>query len=330
MIAWLVLTGCMLGSAPAVPDGVPEGAAHFWVQNGQLVLDGVKVAPMSSVGEDPLEEIDASLVETFAQGEGALWLELPPDTSFHLVRRMVNSARRAQREPLVVSASGDSVVHPLVAPPRYGLAGSCPDGAYPVLGVRPLITVSIQTGRDGAWLLGSARFLPVVQRHGETGPVDGLPPQCLHSPACEDAFGADAAALEACREGEASPTSAPKRVGLGGPTGCVAPIASEPSEVAGWHAEVAELVKTLRLGEQPLVMVMPEARVRLDALLALLTGFEMAGAGTPAIGTTLLIEGNDGPPLCQATVRSAADLVGAGARWLGSRRADPAPGTLEP
>lgn len=310
---WMGLAACIWGG-PAVPEGVPVGAAHLWLRDGDLMLDDEQITPLSTVDADPLEEVDQNLVATFAHGSGPLWVELPADTPFHIVRRVVNSARATDREPMVLSASGGDVVHPVVAAPRYGLGGACPDGPRPVEGVAPLITISVQTGRDGAWLLGNARFLPVVARYGDVGPVDGLPPGCLQVPACDSLFDGDAAA--ACSEGVTDAMATP-RVGLGGPTGCMAKIASEPAEVEGWKDEVAALVRSLGLGRQPLVMIMPEARVRLDALLALLTGFERAGAGTPAVGTTLLIEGNDGPPLCRAEVRDAAALDQAGARWLG-------------
>ena len=101
------------------------------------------------------------------------------------------------------------------------------------------------------------------------------------------------------------------------------PIARAPADVARWRAELPGVIGQLGLAEQPLVMVMPEARVRLDALTAVLHGFADAGAPVPAVGATLLIQGNDGPPVCNATVRSAADLADAGAAWLGALASEP-------
>jgi hypothetical protein len=51
-----------------------------------------------------------------------------------------------------------------------------------------------------------------------------------------------------------------------------------------------------------------------------LGGFRDAGANVPALGLSLLVEGNDGPPICDADIRDAASLAAAGARWLGGVR----------
>jgi hypothetical protein len=46
----------------------------------------------------------------------------------------------------------------------------------------------------------------------------------------------------------------------------------------------------------------------------------LVGGARPAVGVVALIEGNDGPPACDAPVRDATGLALAGAAWLGSAR----------
>jgi hypothetical protein len=109
-------------------------------------------------------------------------------------------------------------------------------------------------------------------------------------------------------------------VKLGGEHGCLLPIARRPDDVGIWRAALPSVVERLGLSERTLLLVMPEARVRLDALLAVLGGFRDAGAKVPPFGLSLLVEGNDGPPVCDAAVRDAKALDAAGARWLGGVR----------
>ncbi len=310
---WMGLTGC---GEPAV-EGVPDGSVEIAVDAGEWRVAEGSAAPLVGLVSDPLSPSDPSVMAALAPHRGRPGhLRMAPEVPFVALRKLVNSARSAGLEPLVISTG--TRAYPWTAPPRYGLGGTCPDGALRVRGASPLITLSVQTGSDGTWLLGTTRFLPVVEHRGDVGPVDGFPPECLKVPACAELFPSDAPSRGACEEGAARPTKGPARVALGGPTGCLAPIAKSPEDFRAWPDAVRNVVGSLGLGAHPLRMVMPEARVRTDALLAIFEAFDRAGLPPPAVGTTLLVQGNDGPPLCTAPVKGADALSQAGARWLGA------------
>jgi hypothetical protein len=294
-------------SAP-LPPGVPADAVVLRVVDGSLTVGPTAVGPWSDLDRSPTDDDDPVLARALAAVTGKpLLVELPPDTMFWKVRKVLGSAKVAETGPVWLSAGKEAF--PLAASPRYGLGGTCAE-PVPVSGARPLVTLSLQTGADGAWVLASARFLPQTPK----GPVQGLPDECLHVPGC-DAVYPEGPLREACALGAGG---APERVGLGGELGCVLPIAKAPEQVATWRKDLPAVIGQLGLGGQELLVVMPEARTRYDAVLAVLGGFTDAGHPAPAVGFTLLVEGNDGPPVCNAPVRTAAALEEAGARWVGA------------
>ncbi len=284
------------------------------MDDATLQVGEASIGGWSELQLDPIAEAHEPTIGALSEHPGRpLWLELPSNTPFYVIRKLLNSADRAESGAIFLSTEGSDRAFEVVDPPSYGLGGVCPEGPLAVHGTLPLITLSLQTGRDGTWLVGSARFLPVVDRRGERGAVDGLPERCLSNPGCDQLFADTPALAAACREGQAG--SAPERVLLGGSNGCLLPIASSAGSLDRWRAELPAQIAALGLREQPLLMVMPEAQIQLDALLTVLGGL---APRTPAVGATLLIQGNDGPPVCNAPVRSRDDLAQAGARWLGS------------
>lgn len=305
------LIGCM--SAP-LPPGLPDNVVPLRVADGALVLG----APAKTVeawerfAAEPTEAVDPGLLAALEPFRGRpLWVELPPDTPFWGMRRMLGTAREAGVDPVWLSAQGSPELFPVAAAPRFTIGGVC-DTPVPVTGAAPLLTVSVQRGGDGAWVLATARFIPVTA----DGPTEGLSPACLAVPACETLF-TDPKLVEVCN---GALPGAPERVGLGAEQGCLLPIARTPEGVAAWRPELARVLGLLGVGEYPLRVVMPEAQSRLDAVFAVLGGFVDAGLPVPHVGATLLVEGNDGPPVCSATVLDRQGLAEAGARWLGSMR----------
>ena len=255
-------------------------------------------------------------------GGTTAWIDAPADTAFAVTRRLVNSARAAGATTVQLSARERPGAAPLGAAPAYGLAGVCREGPWPVRGVAPLVTLSVQGNASRSWIVATARFLPVVERNGVAKPIDGLPTECLAIPPCAEVFASDAMAAEACR----SPgSSALERVGLGGPDGCVVPQVASAQEALNWSTAIADRVRAWGLDENSLVTVMPEAVAHHGGVVAVVEGFRAAGAPDVSVGTRLLIQGNDGPPACDAVVRDAEGLRKAGARWLGGLRAAIAP-----
>lgn len=310
----IALTWFACGSGGGAPAPEPASdRAWLRVEGESLALDGAEVLPWSALEADPTDEVQPALVTAL---EGAsprpVWFELPADTPFWKLRKLVGSAKEAEHPVagLAVSGQREQGVSWL-APSRYGLAGTCSEPVA-VKGVEPLVTLSIQSGADGAWVVATATFLPVTEK----GPVDGYEDACLAVPPCEELF-PEGPLREACVVGEAK--GAERRVELGGEHGCVLPIARQPEQVDVWRTDLVEVSQRLGLQDRPLLVVMPEARIRLDALVAVMGGLTAAGARAP-VGSTMLVEGNDGPPVCTATVRDRASFDAAGARWLGGRR----------
>jgi hypothetical protein len=191
-----------------------------------------------------------------------------------------------------------------------GLRMSCREGPVAWTGVLPRVTVAVQRSAvDGTWAVASARFLPVV----EGVPTDGLSWECLQPRTCEQLYPSDAQLASDCVAGT---KGAPSRVSLGGEVGCLVPLSKTPGQLDLWEAALPPVVKQLGLDRGYPVLVVPEARVRLDAVTTVLRSFEAAGAPVPTLGEPL-VEGNDGAPLCQAEVRDARGLQRAAAAYAG-------------
>ncbi len=317
MILWML--GC--GAGPAAPEApppapLPAGTARVHVQGEELRVDEVVVGPWAAHERAPTDEDHGPLIDGLASAAGRpLRVELPGDTPFWKLRQVLGSAKAAGTGPASLAAAGESEVVELLEPARYGLGGVC-EAPIPVSGVEPLVTLSLQSGVDGAWVVATATFLPITDR----GPVDGYPASCLQVPGCEVLY-PEGPLRAACAAGEAE--GADRRVELGGEHGCLLPIARTPDQVSVWRQDVPAVAERLGLPDRPLLVVMPEARNRVDALVAMLAGLKQAHVRAP-VGATMLVEGNDGPPVCTATVRDRASFEAAGARWLGSlRRPEP-------
>jgi len=309
----LLLTACF--SRP-VAD-VPEDAVKIAVTARGIAVDGDVVAPFSDLETDPTDDDVPSVGEALTAFAGRPgWIELPGETAFFAARKVINASRRAGLSPLVLSERGGERAYALARSPKYGIGGPCPDGPREIDGTQPLVTFWIQTGPDGSWLLAEARHLPVVG--GE--PTDFLPPGCLQAPDCSTIF-------DGARQAVCAGDSGPQEVRLGGESSaCLVPIAKTPKDARKWSVDLGKHVARLGLAEQSLTKVVPEAQSPVSALVATLEGFRRGGASMPAVGTTVLVEGNDGPLDCvrpAAVMRTADDLADSGARYLGSLRDDP-------
>lgn len=326
---WMLIAACQ---SERRPPGVPAEAALLSAPSGALTLSGegdLGLAFPNALSADPTDASDPELAAKLAPIAGKpLAIALPGDTPVWALRKVVGSARQAGVGATWLAVSGAGEAFAVTPPPKYALGGRCDVADREVIGAEPLITVSVQAGSDGAWVLAAARFIPVTR----SGPIDGLPAGCLTVPACDALFpagsGPDAQALRETCEG--SHSWPPDRLGLGGEVGCLLPIARQPADVAKWRPELARVLTRLGIDDDALVVVMPEANTRFDAVAAVLGGFVDAGRPPPALGLTLLVEGNDGPPTCTAEIRDRAALAKAGAAWLGFQRGIIPPEPLSP
>jgi hypothetical protein len=306
LIALSLLLAC--SRSPAVPEGtrlvtVDDAGVHL-VGGGEITTRVLE--------SDPTQDVEQALVDVLAPAAGQpLWIEVPPDLPFWKLRRVLGSAAEAGVASSSFRIAGATEAVAVTRPDRYGLGFRCRE-VVPVSGVEPLVTLSIQSGLDGAWVVATATFLPV----GPDGPVDGYPAECLAVPACGTVF-PDPQLEAACAKGDGR-----RRVDLGGEWGCLLPIAKAPEQVSEWRRLLPGLVERLGLADRRLRVVMPEARVRADAVAAVLQGLADGGLPT-SLGTESLVEGNDGPPVCMAVARDRAGVATAGAAWLGSLRVPP-------
>jgi len=300
------------------PDGVVvhvrDGAFEVSSVNGGAPLARVDWA---SLEIDPVDASDEQLVAAF-RGASGVWVDLPPSLTWYRARKLFGSAKTAGTAPVFLSIEGGDA-EPLRAgvDRSIGLKMSCRDGPLAWSGVQPRITLALQKSSEGSWAVANARFLPVVAGV----PTDGLPSTCLAPRSCDDWYtGADAAACEAGRT-----EAFDGRVSLGGPVGCLLPFLNTPDDLASWTVELPPVLKGLGIdGTEPL-LVSPEARIRWDTVMVTLGAFAAAGLPLPALGKPL-VEGNDGPPMCDADVLDAASLSAAAARragtWMGPKDAD--------
>ena len=313
-MVWLALVGCgWLPEAP-LPEGLGPDAVRVQVRDQAMEVQAAGTGEvLGRVGweeleVDPVDASDRRLVEAM-EGATGLWAELPASLPWYRARKVLGSAAEAGVEPVLLSVAGASRVLRLGEEAPIRLRMSCPGGALPWTGGVPRITLALQRSAEGTWAVAHARFLPVI----DGVPTEGLPASCLAPATCAVRYlGAD---LQACEAGRAAPVDG--RVALGGEVGCLLPFLNHPDELHRWTAELPRVLRRLGLhGTEP-VVVSPEARVRWDAVLAVLGAFEDAGLPIPALGKPL-VEGNDGPPLCDAEVRDAASLSAVGARRAGA------------
>lgn len=295
-----------LGCGNARPSGVPTDAVRVQLGSGELQV-GDQVVPRADLLAEPTDaEVPALAAALVGTTGRPMWVDLPEDSPFWLVRKVVESAWAAGAAEVFLG-TGDLAV-PIAPTPRLGI-GTCAGESAMAVGVAPLVTLAIEADARESWVRGSATFLPVLADVGPTVGVEG----CVARGPCAPLFSAERAS--AC---DAADPTAPGRVDLGGAAGCLAARATGPADAA-WRPEIAAAARRLALTEGSLVAVSPEARIRLRGVLAVLAGLRDAGIPRPALSTAALVEGNDGPPDCSASVRDARDLELGAARWLGGR-----------
>lgn len=305
----ILLMACGLLSTPSPVPELPEGAATVTVAGEGVRVDGTEVVTFEVLEVDPVDAVDPSLREAL-EGRPAAWLSLPAELPWYRARKLVGSASAAGVAQRWLSIEGGPAAPVMEGePPRSRLQVGCASGPVPWTGVAPRVTVALQRSTDGTWALATARFVPVV----DGVPTEGLPATCLAPMACSALYQGDDA--EACEAGRAE--GARSRVTLGDEVGCLLPLIRKGGDLAMWEESLPRVLRRLGLDEGPTVVVSPEARIRMDVVLATLDAFAAVDAPGPTLGRPL-VEGNDGAPLCQAEVRDAASLRRAAARYAGA------------
>lgn len=310
---WLLpsLLGCFGASAPAPDDSEPS-TVEIGVEGRDLLVGRRVLGPTADLLADPADGLHPPLIDALRDAP-RIRVRASVDTPWLLVRKLVNSAERAGASHIeLVRAPGpggdDAKPWPPARPVRSSWRPSCPEEPAKVVGVDRGFTLQIHRGREGLWALASAKFRPLVEEGGSVVPMVDLPASCWAEPSCELL---DGVGREACLAGEAGP----ERVELAGKWGCLLPIAKQPDGVDAWTPDLANLVDAYGITDQHDVMLIPEATVPFGAVSAVLDAFRQRGQPPPTLGE-LLLEGNDGPPICDIAIRDRDALAAAEGRWL--------------
>lgn len=320
MITWIplaALVGCFGApdDAPERPDTVPGDAVEIRLTARDLQVDGQRVDSRENLEADLVDGLHDPLLAALDGGENA-WIQAPGDTPWMVVRKLIVTANEAGRTARWVS--GDrAVAHGPSSKPAARFRPTCPDEGFTVEGISRRVSIELFTGSDGSWVEASVHFAPTVQGSAALS----LPESCWRGASCALA-GAQEPSCEAARSGP----EAPGRVPIAGPIGCMLPIRKKAGDEAEWPKILAENLGELAITDADEATLVIEANTPWSVVIAVMDGFAQADLPAPALGMPL-VEGHGRPPLCTATVRDAATLRTAGAKWLGSRLGPPEPAT---
>jgi hypothetical protein len=299
-------------SGPAVTPGPshdPSGALILrmradTVQVGEMLVEGMP-------GPDPAGVVDV-LVDTVRDaGVTDVILDAPPTARWLAVRQVAESVKEGGVNRIRWRL-GDRTVGPtdLNARSSGSLAGVCRGERMQVTGVDHRYTLNLEASVEESWVRGSVRFRPIV----DGAPMEGLDPACWSSFPCAGLL-AGAESVAACDTARSTGDTGVRTVAIGGANGCLAPL-WKGTRPTSW--DVGGALAGLGATNHE-VQLVPEARVTWDVVHATLVSLDET-VGLPYVPLSLL-QGNDGPPLCDAPVRSVSDLDRATGTWVGTQLA---------
>ncbi len=279
------------------------------IRDDALFVDGDRLGSVANIDRRPLDGDLPALAD--ALGGLALLptvIEVPGDSAWYRARTLAQTATGSGRSELYFARGGDRY-----GPTRAAIGRWEPRCAAPfvVTGAAPVVRLDLQHGPDGDWILASARFMPTVDGR----PLD-TPEACWTGPPCAEMF-PDGPLRAVCDAGGID--GAPERVTLGGVVGCAAPIA-KPGAGGEWADELANTLTSWGLPARTEITLSPEPTVPYGRVADVLGAVAAARLPFPILPEGM-IQGNDGPPACDAMVRDAAGLAAATARWYGANAA---------
>lgn len=307
LILALLACGTTSEPAPTRPDQVPADAVSIHLDERALWVDGVQVDPRSALEVDLTDGIHEPLLAALTADRPA-WVSAPADTPWMLVRKLLVTADEAGIATRWVSADTGPAWGPSHKPAARFLP-TCDADGMPVDGVSRRVSIEIFHGSDGNWIEASAHFAAA----SGGGAALGLPSTCWRGASCEQV-----GPLAAVCSAASGATDVPSRVAIAGPIGCMLPIRKQPGDEAAWPLELSTNLTGLGITAADEGTLLVEANVPLGVVLAVMQGFTDAGLPPPALGLPL-VEGHGRPPICTATVRDAATLNHAAARWFGAQ-----------
>ncbi len=309
----LIMTSMACGVGPARntrPPQVPAEAAAVAIAGDDVTVRGTVEGKRDDLFEDLINDSYAPLLEPL-KGARQVWISAPANTEWLAVRKLVQTSLATGDESLWLSVTDTPVAYGSPRELRGDWASSCPQGPVPIAGADRAFTFEVHRGSDGVWGQANVRFRPIL--HAGAAGTDSLPGSCWKDASCAVLSPASRAACEAVAGDPAH--RAPRRLNIGGAVGCLLPLGKAEGDLDSWPPELVTNLELLGIGASDDVMLIPEATAPWDAAVALLAGFAAAGQPLPTFGQPL-VEGNDGPPLCTAPLRSKADIDVAMGRWF--------------
>ena len=293
------------------PAYVPAEAVHISLAGGKVTVNGAAISGFQE--EDLTNGLHEPLIDKLP-ASGSAWITAPADIEWLYVRKLFLSAREAGLTEIWMGLDtpGDAFAQP--GPMTASYNNSCKDGPLNVTGVDTALSLSIQTGSDGTWATGTARFRPIAQRGDRERAIVDLPFSCWAPVSCGLFDDRTAAACE----GAIVLDPLDPKVPIASQVGCLLPIIKGPGDAAAWRSELASVLETLEIAANTETLLMVEAKAPWESVTSVLGAFSDRKIRIPALGTPLL-EGHEGPPFCDAPIRDADGLREARGIWLGSQ-----------
>jgi len=296
---------------PRRPANVPAQAIHIALTKHRLTVDGDAVTGFDSA--ELANGIHLPLLEAL-DGDRPVWITAPARTEWVFVRKLFLTSQEAGIREIWLGLHGSEEAFVQPEPGgRRSYNRTCKEGPLPILGVETTLSLNLHNSADGTWALGNARFQPIAKRRDIRQPIVDLPVTCWSPTTCGIFTGPAAAACE-----QATTAPLPPRVPIGGQQGCLSPILKELDGADRWRRALAESLGGLEVAPTMETLLMIEAQAPWTSVVAVMGAFSDGSLPSPALGGPLL-EGHEGPPVCDAPIRDGAGLERAAAIWLGSQ-----------
>src|SRR5687768_15370025 len=107
MLSFLLACATSPSKPPSPPPGLPPDVVVLRVADGELAVGGAPVASWADLDRSPTDDDDPVLARALAAAHGEpVLVELPPDTPFWKVRKVLGSAKVAGTGPIWLSSGG--------------------------------------------------------------------------------------------------------------------------------------------------------------------------------------------------------------------------------
>lgn len=294
------------------PPNVAVAAAKIHYKGNDVRLDEAVMGTARSVTSSP-STVHPELFEalsTRTDKEAGTWIALPTNATWSEARRLVHTAFEAGAAPVWIGPVGaEPAIGPLRNTSHTKAMMDCgPDGVI-VSGMGQRLSFEVQMEASNRWVSPTLRFLP----KGADGTlIELLPDSCWRGATCAQLN--DPLAVKSCEAALATPAKPDSRLILGGPNGCIVPVAKGE---ATWRAPLPAALTALGVDADTPMLVMADEPLPLGDVLQLFAG--LADHGVPSPGVGLLNMGSgESVPKCDNPIRTPEDVAREAGRWFGN------------